>query len=43
MKAYYVSGIRIQYNNVKATYGEISPEEITSQDMKYDVCEAFIY
>ena len=43
MKAYYLRGPYLQYNYAKATYGEESPEEATSQDHKYIVCAAFTY
>jgi len=42
MDAYYNRRTAIQYNFSKATYGEQSPEEATSQDTKYDVCGAFV-
>ncbi|MBQ6495369.1 MAG: DUF11 domain-containing protein [Bacilli bacterium] len=43
MKAYYNRGSYIQYNYAKATYGLESPEEATSQDIRYNVCAAYTY
>ena len=43
MKSYYMRGARYQYNYAKAIYGNIAPEEMTSQDPKYGVCAAFVY
>lgn len=42
MKSYYVRGPYIQYNLAKATYGLKSPEDVTSQEIKYDTCAGFV-
>ena len=43
MKAYYIKGPQFQYNFAKTQYGVTTPEDATSQDMKYFVCAAFTY
>lgn len=43
MKSYYIRGPYIQYNNSKAQYPAIEPENATSQDAMYTVCGSFSY
>ena len=43
IKAYYLRGRNIQYNNPRAKWKGIAPEEATKQESIYNVCSGFVY
>ena len=41
MRDYYIRGPYLQYNGSRVSYGTMSPEDATSQNINYKVCAAY--